>query len=146
MIMTIVGDAPEAPPGQERWPGHSWPCFDAEPLGHLWPAGASHLEHIDADEAEKRPTSHAVHTDADVSSENLPASHLEHAIEPCLEYLPASQGWHAWLPAPSRPSLLYSPAAHSGGRGHCQILQRRRERSSSHMHNPRIFNIQVGVI
>jgi len=95
MIMTIVGDAPEAPPGQKRWPGHSWPHFDAKPLGHVWPAWASHLEHIDADEAEKRPTSHAVHTDADVapvSSENVPALHGAHAAVPTSsENLPA---WH----------------------------------------------------
>jgi len=77
MIMTIVGDAPEAPPGQERWPGHSWPCFDTEPLRHVWPAGASHLEHIDADVAP-------------VSSENLPALHRAHAAVPTSsENLPA---------------------------------------------------------
>jgi hypothetical protein len=93
MIMTIVGDAPEAPPGQERWPGHSWPSFDAEPLGHVWPAGASQLEHTDADEAEKSPNSHEVHTVADVapvSFENVPMLHGVHAAVPeSSENLPA---------------------------------------------------------
>jgi len=84
-----VGDAPEVPPGQERWPGHFSPSFDAEPSVHAWPAGASHLEHTDADESEKWPNSHAVHTDANVP-ENLPASHLEQLLEPSFEYLPSS--------------------------------------------------------
>ena len=134
--MTSHGVPPDAPPGQERWPGHWTPSVEAEPLRHTLPAGALHGLQAALPLTENVPNSHTVQSVSPSPAVYLPEGHTVHvavAAEvdpegPCLPaahaapehveapedapYFPAGQSSHVAAADEVAPSCAYVPAAH----------------------------------
>ena len=93
--MTSRGVPPDAPPGQERWPGHWTPSVEAEPLRHTLPAGALHGLQAALPLTANVPTSHAVQSVSPSPAVYLPEGHTVHVavaaeVDPAGPYRPAA--------------------------------------------------------
>ena len=110
--MTSRGVPPDAPPGQERWPGHWTPSVEAEPLRHTLPAGALHGLQAALPLTENVPNSHTVQSVSPSPAVYLPEGHTVHVavaaeVDPEGPCLPAAHAAPEHVEAPAVGTHTY---------------------------------------